>query len=72
MIRIALFLVGLVSLTLLIVWVVGGFFFFMGSSPDHGAVAHIPRWVFGLSIFVIFYGSKPVKRFFTKMEKVLF
>ncbi len=72
MIRIFLFLVGLVSFTLFLAWGIGAFFFVMGDSSHYGAVAYMPHWVFLLSVFIVFYRSRPVQRFFTKVERVFF
>ncbi len=72
MIRIILFIVGLISSTLLIILGFSMVLYTFGDSPNYGAIAYVPRWIFGLSVFVIFYGSKPVQRLFAKIEEVLF
>ncbi len=72
MIRIFLFLVGLVSFILFLVWGFGMFLFAMGDSPHYGAVAYIPHWIFYFSVLIVFYRSRPVQRLFTKVERVFF
>lgn len=70
MVRIVLFFIGLVSLTIFIVWFFGLILFVMSDSPHYGSIAYTPRWIFLLSIFVVFYGSRPVQRLFTKIEEI--
>lgn len=72
MIKVILFIIGLISLTLFAAWAFSMCIYVFSDSPNYGAIAYTPRWIFGLSVFVIFYGSKPVQRFFTKIEEVLF
>ena len=73
MIKITFFLLGMVSLVLLISWIGAGILFIFGDSPHPGVIVSLPRWVFAPSIFVLlFYRSKPVKELFTKIEKTFF
>lgn len=72
MIRVILFLVGLVSLMLFLLWSFSMSLFVLSESSNHGAIAYTPRWIFLFSIFVFFYGSRPVQRMFTKMEEIFF
>ena len=72
MIRVILFLIGVFSLTLLIGWALGLFLFVFGGSSFYGSIAYLPKWIFLLSIFIVFYKSKPVQRFLLKIEKTLF
>jgi len=67
-----LYLVGFGSFTLFLAWYMGFWIFVLGDSPHHGAIAYTPRWIFALSIFLIFHRSRPVKNFIEKMEKLPF
>ncbi len=72
MIRVILFIIGLISFTLLLGWLVGMFLYVVGDSPYCGAIAYLPKWIFLLSAFLIFYRSRPVRRFFQRLEEIFF
>ena len=70
--RLFLFLVGTASLILTLAWGMSLFLFVFGDAQDPGAIARLPRWAFLPAVFVVFfYRSKPVERFFERLEKIL-
>ena len=69
MIRVILFLIGVFSLTLFIGWALGLFLFVFGGSSFYGSIAYLPKWIFLLSIFLVFTNQSPFKNFFSKSRR---
>lgn len=67
-----LYLVGLTALTLFIGWGVSFWIIVLGDSPNHGAIAYVPHWIFIFSIFLVLHRSRPVREFYEKIEKRFF
>lgn len=60
---IVLFLVGLLSVSLLGIYVFALFVFVFGESDYPGVIAFVPKWIFLFSPLIFLGGRKEVQRF---------